>query len=251
MDNYCEFSAGGTLAAHSRTENKRMRPDRYGRLYWHPDHSPLISLQSVSYGRTIGSMTTFTNLTPFIEDDRTVVLDMQSGTSSWTGQLQFGTPAPGAQLYTTWTYLAGYPNTLLTGAVTAGATTIPIADAIGIVPGQTLRIFDPGADESIAVGSTWVPTTGPASLTLASGVLNAHPNYDPVRVSALPYDVMQACLYYSIAMLMRPDTTAEDAFPDMKGGASTRLTDSRRDGSGLVFEAQHLLEPYRRVHSFA
>lgn len=247
-DNYVEMGAGGTLSAHSKTESLRIRPDRYGRFYFHPSHTPFISLQSLSYGRTIGSMTTYTNLASFVEDDRTVVIDLQAGTSSWTGSLQFGTPAPGAQMFSTWTYLAGYPNTLLTGAVTAGATSIPIADAIGIVPGQSMKVFDPGSDEPVTVSSTWVPTTGPATLQLASPLLYAHPNYYPVRVSAMGHDIFQATVYYAIAMLMRPDSQAEDAFPDLRSGASTRLTDSRRDGSGLIFECEHLLEPYRRTY---
>lgn len=249
-DNYVEMGAGSTLTAHSRTESRRIRPDRYGRFYFRPDHVPFISLQSLSYGRTIGSATTYTNLTTFVEDERTVVVDLQAGTSSWTGSLQFGTPAPGAQMYSTWTYLAGYPNTLLTGATTAGATSIPIADAIGITPGQSMKIFDPASDEPITISSTWVPTTGPATLQLASPLLFAHPNYYPVRVSAMGYDIFQATVYYAIAMLMRPDSQAEDAFPDLRSGASTRLTDSRKDGSGLIFEAEHLLEPYRRISSF-
>lgn len=247
-DNYCELGEpDGTLTAHSRTENLRMRVDRHGRLLWHPQHIPFISLQSMSYGQTVGSMATITAPQVFPEDSHTVVMDFATGQMSWTGSLQFGSPGPSASLLTSWNYLAGFPNTLLTGAVTQGAVSIPIADATGIVPGQTLKIFDPGADETITVSSNWVPTTGPASLTLASGLLNAHPNYDPVRVSAMGMDIFEACVNYSIALLLRPDATDEDAFPDLRGGASTRLSDSRKDGSGLIWEAQHLLEPLRRV----
>lgn len=246
-DNYCEFGADGSLTAHTRVENKRMRADRYGRLLFHPSDIPFISLSSLSYGSTIGRQTVYTGLTPFIEDGRQVIVDMQAGTALWSGPLQFGAPSSAWELYTTWQYTAGYVNTLLAGNATAGASSLPVVDATGIQPGQTLRLFDPGLDENVFISSTWVPTPGPATLPLATGLLNAHTTANPVRVSAMGGDVFQACAYYAISMLMRPDTSAEDAFPDMRGGISTRLADSRKDGSGLVFEAQHLLEPYRRV----
>lgn len=246
-DNYCEMGADGTLTAHTRVENKRMRPNRYGQFLWHPDHIPLVSLQSVAYGRTMAQQTVYTSPTIFIEDGRSAVVDLQAGTAQWSGQLQFGPPAVGVELYTTWNYTAGYPNTLLASSVSAGAMSLSVADVTGVQPGQTLRIYDPGLDESVVVGSNWVPTTGSAILPLAAGTLNAHNTTGPVRVSAMGSDVLQASAYYAISMLMRPDTQAEDAFPDMRGGVSTRLADSRKDGSGLVFEAQHLLEPYRRV----
>ena len=246
-DNYCEMGADGTLTAHTRTENKRMRPDRHGRLLWHPDHVPVIDLTSVAYGRTLGSLTTYTNPPKFVEDQRQVVVDLQASSASWTGSLQFGSPPPGAELYTTWVYTAGYPNTLLTANAAAGATSLSVADAVGVQPGQTLRIFDPGQDENITIAGTWAPATGPATLPLAAGLLNTHTTANPVRVSAMAEDILQAAIYYATSMLMRPDTQAEDAFPDMRGGISTRLADSRKDGSGLVFEAQHLLETYRRT----
>lgn len=247
VDNYCEMGADGSLTAHARTENKRMRPDRWGRFLWHPDHTPLISLTSMGYGTTIGSLTTYTAPAVFVEDARTAVVDLQAGNAQWSGSLQFGAPSAGGEVYTTWSYLAGYPNTLLTTTANAGATSLQLSEVMGIQAGQTLRVYDPGFDESITVASAWTPTTGPASIPLASGLLNGHATGAPVRVSAIPQDVFQATGLYAIALLMRPDTAAEDAFPDMRGGISTRLADSRKDGSGLVFEAQHLLEPYRRV----
>lgn len=246
VDNYCEMGADGTLSAHTRIENKRMRPDRSGRFRWHPDHIPLISLQSLAYGSTASSLTTFTNPSVFIEDGRTAIVDLQAGASQWSGQLQFGAPSSRYELLTSWNYTAGYPNTLLASDATAGAVLLSVADATGVQPGQTLRIYDPGLDESVVVGTSWVPTTGPGVVPLAAGTLYAHSTAGPVRVSAMGPDILQATVYYGISMLMRPDTSAEDPFPDMRGGISTRLADSRKDGSGLVFEAQHLLRPYRR-----
>lgn len=246
-DNYCEFGAGGTLTAHKNVENLRLRPDRRGRLLLHPSHIPVVSVESVAYGTTLGLLTTYTSPPNWIEDGRQVVVDMQGATTAWSGSLQFGGPPPGAELYTTWTYTAGYPNTLLSSNITAGAVTLPVLDVTGVQPGQTLSLYDPGQDESVVVAGTWTPAVGPAVLPLATATTSNHVTTSPVRVTGMGKDIFEACGNYAISMLMRPDTAAEDAFPDMRGGISTRLADSRKDGSGLVFEAQHLLEPYRRT----
>ncbi|HEY2763406.1 MAG TPA: hypothetical protein VGJ13_05250 [Pseudonocardiaceae bacterium] len=247
VDSYVEMGAEGTLTAHQRTENKRIRPDRHGRILWHPDHIPVVSVSSLQYGPTLGSLTTYNSPAAFIEDGRTIVLDLSAATTSWSGSLQFGGPPPGRDSYATLAYIAGYPNTLLTSDVIAGATSLPVGDTTGVQPGDALRIFDPGLDEPVTVASTWAPATGPGSLPLTAGLAGAHTTTTPTRVSVMPHDVFEASALYTIALLMRPDSSAEDAFPDMRGGISTRLADSRKDGSGLIFEAEHLLEPYRRV----
>lgn len=246
-DNYCEMGVGGTLTAHRNTENARLRPDRSGRLLFHPSHIPVVSVESVAYGTTLGNLTTYTAPPTWVEDGRQIVVDMQGATTAWSGSLQFGGPPPGGELYTTWAYTAGFPNTLLSSDVTAGAVSLPVADVTGAQPGQQLKLFDPGQDEVVIVAGTWVPTVGPAVLPLATATTKPHAAVGPVRVSAMGQDLFEACANYAIALLMRPDTQAEDAFPDMRGGISTRLADSRKDGSGLVFEAQHLLKPYRRT----
>jgi hypothetical protein len=247
-DNYCEFGAGGTLSAHTRVENKRLRPDRSGRFLWHPDHIPVVSVQSVAYGRTLGQMTVFTNPAVFIEDERTVVADLQAGTSSWSGMLQFGPPAMGTELFTTWTYTAGYPNTILASTVVGGATAIQVQDATGVAAGSVLRIWDPGAEEAITVAPSYTSGT---TLPLVSPLLNAHTTGSdgPVGVSALPADVHLAVILYACALLQRPDTEAEDVFPSARVSPNTRVGSSH-DGSGFVTEAERLLEPYRRSVSF-
>jgi hypothetical protein len=246
-DNVADLGAEGTLTAHTRVENKRMRPDRYGRLLWHPDHVPFVSLEALSYGARIGQLTTYLVPPIFPEDERSVVIDLQAGTSIWTGSLQFGFPGNAGQIYTSWQYTAGYPNALLTAPVAEGGVLLPLSDVTGVQPGQSLRVYDPGLDENVTVALSWVPMTGPGVLPLAAPLLNTHTVAGPVRVSAMALNVMEAAVLYTIALLMRPDSQAEDAFPDMPGGVSTRLTDARKDGAGLVREAERLLQSYRRV----
>jgi hypothetical protein len=244
-DNYVNLGDTGTLAAHTRTERKRMRPDRNGRLLWHPDHAPFISLEALSYGSYIGQQTTYLAPPVFPEDNRNIVVDLQAGTSAWAGSLQFGVPRSSRELYTTWQYTAGYPNALLTAPVAAGVASLPLSDVTGIQAGLSMRIYDPGLDENVTVASSWVQSVGPGTVPLTTGVINTHTG--PTRASTMTSDVFEATLLYTVALLMRPDTKAEDAFPNMHGGVSTRLGDSRQDGAGLVCEAKRLLDSYRRT----
>lgn len=85
------------------SETTRLRPDRNGLLRWHPTHTPLISLQSLACGPTLGQLTTYTFPSFTWEDERTVVFDLASTTANWTGALQSGPPTDG-MLYVIWRY---------------------------------------------------------------------------------------------------------------------------------------------------
>lgn len=244
-DAYLEFSAGdGTIAAHVRSENARIRLNRQGRISYHPNHIPVTSLTALSTGTMPGTLTPVTDLTQlWIEDGRQIVGFAGGSTSPGFGALQFGPATTNAELFTQWTYVAGYSNTLLASAATAGATSITVLDATGITPGTVMRIWDPGTEEAITVASTY--TTG-TTIPLASPLKFAHAATSPTGVSALPADVHLAVIMYTAALLQRPDTEKEDSFPStmVKPNASVG---SGHDGSGFVVEAERLLEPYRRT----
>lgn len=241
VDSYVDMDSDGTLTAHTTVENKRMRPDRWGRLRWHPDHAPFISLESLSYGYRLGSLTTWAAPVVFVEDERNVTVDMGAQTSQWTGSLQFGFPR-GGEVYTTFNYTAGYVNTVLTSGVVSGATVLPVADVTGMQPGQTLRIYDPGSDENVTIASTWVQTTGPGTVPIVTGLVNPHQIPHNTRLSAMGNDIFEATMKYAIATLMRPD-----AYPDMYSGLTGHVVDNRMTPTGLVEEAKELLSSLRRV----
>lgn len=231
------------LGAHVNTDSDELRMDKRGRLRIHASDNPVRALTSIAYGPSINSMTTVTNPTYRIEDEgRLIVVEVIGGQWAWSGPLQFGPVGYGVDLYVDTTYVAGYAHTTAVGASTSGATSITVADATGIYPGDTLRIWEPGAEEAVTVASTY--TAGSTTVTLAGATTKNHA--DGAVVSAIPPDALLAVVNYAVASLMRPDTAAEDAFPDAPP-SSTRSADSRKDGSGLVAEAERLLRPYRRV----
>jgi hypothetical protein len=146
--------------------------------------------------------------------------------------------------------VAGYAATQTSAAVTAGATSITVADPTGIEAGGTYRIWEPGREEAISVSPLWQPPV-PSSIPAPATVLLAAPTvFDHEAghdVSGLPADTRLAVVLYTISLLMRPDSSAEDEFPDTSMNSSTRGKDSRTTGQGLVAEARSILSSYQRV----
>lgn len=244
-DDYCEFGAGVTLAAHTRIENKRMRPDRYGRLLLTADHFPIVAVQSLGYGSTPSSLTTITNPTTWIEDERRIVADLQSGgTTTWSGSLQFGLPSAGRELYTQWIYIAGYASTALADVASAGATSIKVSGSLGITAGTALRIWDPGNEEPVTVDATYTAGT---TIPLTAPLVHSHaPGFG---VSAMPPNVHLAVILYACALLQRPDSEDEDTFPSARVKPNTKVS-AGHDGSGFISEADHLMSTFRRSTGF-
>lgn len=83
------------------------------------------------------------------------------------------------------TYIAGYPNAVLTAAVVAGATTLPMDTTLGFQPGDTATLYDGANTETVTIAAASGTT-----LTVAAGTLNAHAA--GVRCSEVPEAVTLA-----------------------------------------------------------
>lgn len=246
-DNRCSQNLG----AHTAVQNCRSRIDRYGNLKIHADNNPVLSVTSVGYGWSPTALTTISATSAWVEDGRQVVIPISGGGGgAWSGSLQFGSPAIGGEVFVQLTYTAGWVATQLSADALAGATTLTVADPTGIVPGGMYRIWEPGFEEDVTVSPTWTPPAAtvpivPAAVTLASPTLFAHSSAHDF--SGMPSDMRLAVTNYTVSALMRPDTAVEDAYPDTPLASGTRQTDPRRDGSGLVAEAERILSRYQRV----
>jgi hypothetical protein len=246
---WADNRVGQPLAAHTVAQNCRARVDRYGNLKIHPDNTPVLSVTSVAYGWTPTALTTVSASGAWVEDGRSIIVPAGGG-GPWSGSLQFGAPAVGGEMFVQVVYVAGWVATQLAADATAGASTVMVADPAGVTPGGSYRIWDPGVEETVTVSPDWVPPVAPAvpvevAVTLASPTRYAHAaGHD---VSGMPADLRLAVTNYTVATLMRPDTAAEDAYPDTPLSSGTRQQDPRKDGSGLVAEAERILSRYRRV----
>lgn len=243
-DNECNQPLG----AHVFTQRCRAVMGRAGTLRFHADHAPVIGVVSVSYGQTPTAMTTISGAGAWVENDANIVVPIGGGNTAWSGALQFGVPLSG-EVFVQAQATAGFVATVLVGDSLAGATTLTVADPTGMVPGGQYRIWEPGVEETVTVSPDWVAPDVtvpivPTAVTLAAPTLNAHE--DGHDFSGLPAEVRTAIVQYVMATLMRPDSQAEDEFPNTSLGSDTRRNDPR-DGTGLIAAASRTLASYGRV----
>lgn len=233
-DNY--VSSGG-FAAHAVTDRRRGRVDANSVLWLNPSSWPVLNVSSVAWADRPGAtLTAVASPLWWVDDGALVSVD-------FTGVVSVARP------YVEWSYTAGYVSTVLGATATSGATSITVADPTGIVAGAVLRLWDPGVEETVTVASTYVSgsTTVPLTAALASTHTVTSGAGGAVGVSSLPEDVHLAVIMAATALLMRPDSTAEDAFPDTSLRSSSRDPDPRHEGSGLIVEAKRILRSYRKV----
>ena len=232
-------------------EQLRTRAGNGGRLYVKPRDIPVRQVISLSYGWDPSTMASLPlpDSTMWIEDGREVSF-VPGGGLSFTGPaIQFGvSPAPGMRAYVNWSYVPGYPSTVLAEPVTSGASSVTVADPAGILPGDVLRVFDPGITEAWTVASTYVPAMPtvpptPTPVPLAGDVVNAH--VAGTGVTEMPRRALQAVIAYGVALLMREDVSAEE--PASPFGPAARTTGSERGGqaSGLVNDASRWLSAFK------
>ncbi len=140
-------------------------------------------------------------------------------------------------------YVSGYPNALLAAPVAAGATSLQVDDATGIVgastagalavSGTVLVIYDAAtqAQETVAVQSV-----SGSTVTLTADTQYAHAA--GVRVSALPPAVSTATIYLAAWMIK-----------ERRAGGGTLMGGQVLPANGGVDlqMAEELLRPFRRV----
>lgn len=236
---WVDNTANQPVGAHEVTTTTRGRLDREGVLRVHAHHTPVLDVTSLAYG------TTPFNLSP--EQAPRWVVEGDSGNVAFYTGRQY---PPGQWLTVQWSYVAGYVCTTLTEGSLAGATALTVTDPTGILPGGTYRLWEPGAEESVTVSADYTPppVTGPPTVTRVP--LAAPTRYEHTAgagVSQVPADLRLAVILYTVSLLMRPDTAAEDSYPDTSLSSNTRSADPRQTGKGLVAEAERIVASYARI----
>lgn len=232
-------------------EQLRTRAGPGGRLYVKPREIPIRAVVSLSYGADPSLMTALALPAPsmWIEDGREVSFIPSAGLSFVGPAIQFGmVPLPEMLTYVQWSYVAGYPFALLSSPVAQGATSVTVDDPAGILPGDTLRVYDPGQSDAVTVAGTYVPQVPtvpptPTSIPLAGSFAHAHAA--GTGITGMPRKILQAVIAYAVALLMREDVSEEE--PVSGFGPAARTTAGTRGGAGagLVNDALGWLMPYR------
>lgn len=187
--------------------------------------SPVIQVNSILWGPT-GAQAALTDLSGVDIDDKVVTVPLSQASGS-------------NRLRATMQYVAGYANSILTVAATAGDNTITVDSALGVVATMGLRVNDPGQDEQITVLSV----TGNV-LQLAAPLRFGHSV--GVNVSALPASVKQAVILYATSLIKVRGGDAV-VLPSMRQQPSEKTMVITPSGKQERVTAEMLLMPFVAV----
>lgn len=218
-------------------EERRLRVQPGGRVLIQPSCVPVRAVVSISWGTDPSSL-----VTPALG-----TLSPLPGNDGWEVSFLPGWSC-GSWVFVNWSYVAGFPSALLAAAASQSDPTVTVDDPTGILPGDTLRIFDPGASENLTVASAYVPAVPtipptPTPVPLAASVRNDHD--EGTGITGMPRRALQAVIAYTVALLMREDVSGEE--PVSPFGPTARTTSGSRGGqaAGLVNDARGWLGDFR------
>jgi hypothetical protein len=237
IDSYC----GQVLASTTDTEALRARVDRRGFLMVHPRYSPITELVALSYGSLPSNMASVSASTAWIES-QSIIIPLQGMSTAFMGPIQFsGNYSTSQEQFVSVTYVNGYANTVLSASVSASATAVPVLDLAGFLPNNQFQVYDGSSTELLTVNASFVATSGPGSLPLATAVAYTHAK--GISVSALPPAVKQAAIYVTSAILK----ARGNATLVMGSLTPSTIQTANPAAANDLAAAWDILRPYRRM----
>lgn len=239
---YLDEYLNQNLVAKRNTETQRVRVNNQGYVALHPNNNPIIALESFLYGASPNDLQTLTDPSQcwFEAQQVLVPLSQMAATYSSAGPLSFGGSTARQQLFTRYTYVAGYVNTTIVSA-TAAATSLTVASGLGIVAGGSLRIYDGANSEMVTVASTYTYGSTTVPLTSALGFTHAA----GVAIGNLPNAIKQAAILVTTAFIrIRGDKSNTMQITTRAQGSE--ITGATRYGSDIQL-ALDMVNLYRRV----
>lgn len=237
MDEYLNQN----LVATQTVETQRIRMTPQGYISLHPNNNPILALVSFQYGSDPNNLQTLTDpSTAWFENSQVIIpLSQLATTYTSQGPLAFGGTSPYTQIFTKYTYIAGYVNTIA-GAASAGATSITVEDGTGIIAGQQYLITDGSKTERVTVASNY--TFGSTTVPLASALAYTH--LAGASFSNMPAAIKQACILLTTAFLkVRGDSAMMMSMTQRPIG---QVVGSDLYGSNIKI-ALDMIDKYRRV----
>lgn len=240
IDTFCNQILGATRE--TETQRSRISPD--GTIKFHPRYSPIIALTDFWYGNPSTNLIQAQDCSVAWIENSQIIFPYANLSTTFTSQgpIQFGFPSTSGQVvYLKYTYINGFPNTLIATAV-QGASSLTVVDGTGITAGDQLKIYDGLYTENVTVANNY--TFGSTTVPLTSPLLFAHDA--GVSISALPPAIKEAAILVTTAMLkVRGDNSLTMAVGTLPSQATTpQVQASINDDMSM---AQSLLMPYRRI----
>ena len=238
MDEYLNQN----LNASTQTENQRMRFNSQGYLALHPNNSPVISLNSFSWGSDPNNLSPLNDCSTAWFEDQQVIIPVSQLSTTWSsaGPLSFGNIGnPSQPVFVRYNYTSGYVNNLMVSAI-AGASSMTVQDATGVVAGMQLRIFDGASSEKVTVASNY--TYGSTTIPLISPLGFNHVN--GVAFGNLPNTIKQAAILVTTGFIkLRGDSSMTMA---MTASPSRTVSGTQLYGAEISMALQ-MLDLYKRV----
>jgi hypothetical protein len=237
MDEYLNQN----LVANRQTETQRTRFTPQGYIALHPNQNPVIALESFYYGPTPNLLSELTDCSQVWFEGQQLIIPVTSMALNYSSQgpLAFGGGSPTQQIFTKYTYVAGYVNNPIVSA-TAGASSLVVSRSEGIIAGQMLRIIDGANSETVYVSSSY--TYGNTTITLSSPLVYTHAAGS--TISNMPNAIKQACILLTTAFIkVRGDNSLT---MNITTQPQASLPGANRYGSEIRL-ALDMVDKYRRI----
>ena len=230
------------LVADEYTETQRVRINGQGFVPLHPNNAPIISLSAFSYGTDPNNLIALPDCSQVWFESQQIIIPLSNLGLNYSsaGPLGFGFgPGPRTQLFTEYTYVAGYANTTITTAV-AAATSLTVADGTGFMAGQHYRIYDGAKSERVTIANTY--TYGSTTIPLTSPLIHTHAA--GVAIGNLPNALKEACILVTTAFIkIRGDSSMT---MNLTTAPVTNIGNQNRY-SGDIAMALDMVNKYRRI----
>jgi hypothetical protein len=186
-DNFCQKVLAATVNTQAGFYPVRRHRTLGPALRIPLNFTPIVAVSGVSIGSTPASVAPLSDLSNIWIGPKTVTVPV-AGTGP-------GSPfAASSDKFATVQYVNGWANTALTAGAAPGATSITVASALGIMPGQQLNIQNATQAETVTVAASWVPsnTAINVSVPITTPVVGTYAAAD--TVTAFPQDIKQAVI---------------------------------------------------------
>lgn len=212
---------GQNLAATIDNEVGQVRVDADGNLNIHCRSNPIVEVRSLEIGPSLTQLSTVSDLSGLVLNPWRITVP--------------GYGRHGSRLWARWTYVNGYPVTVLTAPVAAAAVTVTVKNSTGILAGTSiLTICDGQSSEDVTVSAVVGNTLTVSPLEFAHEA--------GVGISELPADIEEATLLL-ISRLHDTWSLSMGAITMDGSGAKIPGATVKR----AMCDAAVMLNPYRRV----